>query len=388
MNKIFRVSGFDTNQDRPEVSGGFLEVFETRDVVVGAKDSQEILQRPRALRHPEDKIFFYPGIALCALLDLGQPLKIEIATGRDANDGFTPNLLRDVLEHIHGQRARRFQNDALDVEHFQHGGAKTVFVDGAKIGGIDIAQTGECPFTYLGNGGPIGEIIDMLQARGAPVLHGRHQTSAAFRLDQYQAGPIPEVAAHAGGQATTAHRHDDDVGHGFGLRLDLDPDGGLTADDIFVIEGRQEMPFDFSAVRLRRGEGVIEIIARKTDRHGIAAEFFGLADLLLRRGHRHEDDALDPEMTTHEGDALRVIAGTGANKLFGLGAVGKHLAHGIERAAQFVRPHRRQILAFQKDLGAIPIRQVIVALKRRGFEHVAHGGFGVLGKGAEIGHIP
>ena len=100
---------------------------------------------------------------------------------------------------------------------------------------------------------------------------------------------------------------------------------------------------------------VIEIIARQADRHSIATKIFGLADLLLGRCHRHEDHTLDPEMATHEGHPLRVIARAGTDKLCCFGVTRQYLAHRIERAAQFVGTNRREIFPLEQDFGVVTL---------------------------------
>ncbi len=84
-------------------------------------------------------------------------------------------------------------------------------------------------------------------------------------------------------------------------------------------------------------------------------------------------------MPAHERHTLRVITGAGADKPVGVGRHRQHLAHRIERPAQFVRPHRGQIFALEQNIRAIAIRQVFVPLQRCFGKHVTHGGLGGAG---------
>ncbi len=61
------------------------------------------------------------------------------------------------------------------------------------------------------------------------------------------------------------------------------------------------------------------------------------------------------EMPTGIGHALRVVAGTGADKFTLTRIGGTHLAHRGKRAPQLVAAHRAQILALQPDVGFIAI---------------------------------
>jgi hypothetical protein len=105
----------------------------------------------------------------------------------------------------------------------------------------------------------------------------------------------------------------------------------------------------------------------------IAAEHARLVDLLLRRGHRHEDHALATEMPAHESEALRVISGRGADKKAGIVAGSKRLSEEIQRTANLVGTYRRQILALQINACAIFARQVVVLLQRGYRENLPYG---------------
>ena len=142
----------------------------------------------------------------------------------------------------------------------------------------------------------------------------------------------------------------------------------------------------FAAKRLRRRQRLVKIVASQHDLHRIAAKDPRLVDLLLRRRHRHENRALHPEMPTGKGHTLRMVARTGADEMPLIGRGHPHLAHRIERAAQFIAAHRCQIFALQPDLGAIACRQMIIALQRRLREQIADGFGGGAGLGGKITH--
>ena len=146
------------------------------------------------------------------------------------------------------------------------------------------------------------------------------------------------------------------------------------------------MRLPFGAPGLRRRKGLVEIVARQLDPHVVAAEDPGLVDLLLRRGHGHEDHPLDPEMPTGEGHPLRMVARTGADELVLVGLFRADLAHGVEGPAQLVAADRGQVLALQPDLGLMAGRQEVVPLQGRLGEQLAQGGGGLAGGSAELGH--
>ena len=169
---------------------------------------------------------------------------------------------------------------------------------------------------------------------------------------------LQEVARDAGRQPAAADRQHHDVGRAAARHLvgDLVADRRLALDDVLVVEGRHHV----AAARLgeidRGAVAVVEEIADQPDLDELAAEDAGLVDLLLRRRHRHEHHALPAEMPAHEGKALRVVAGRGADEQRRVGAVGQRMAEEIEGAADLVGADRRQVLALQEDAGAGALR--------------------------------
>ena len=101
------------------------------------------------------------------------------------------------------------------------------------------------------------------------------------------------------------------------------------------------MPAFGGAKTLRLGQSVIEIIADQAYFDGIATEYLGFLNFLLGRRDRHENNAAHAKMLAHIGHALRMIASTCTYKQLLIGAIFQHLAHGIERTAQFIAAHWR-----------------------------------------------
>ena len=237
-----------------------------------------------------------------------------------------------------------------------------------------------------GDSGAVNEGIDLVQHHRPPSRQGRLKTGTAQRLDKSILGVRPKEAAHPCGQTTTANRQEDMIGHLSQLLNDLDRDGGLAFDHIDIIEGRQEMTTLFCAERLSRGEGVIKVVALQFDLDCITAEHPGFLDLLLWRCHRHEDHALHTEVAAHEGHPLRMISSRGTDKQppFRIGR--QNLAHRVERTAQLVGSHRRQIFALEPDVGFEPFRQMRVAQKWCRGKNRAHGAFGCAGLILKLGH--
>ena len=146
------------------------------------------------------------------------------------------------------------------------------------------------------------------------------------------------------------------------------------------------MPAGLFAKRLCRGKRVVEVITRQSNFDLFAAKSLCFQDLLLWRRHGHKNNAAHAEVFAHKCDTLGVIAGAGTHKQLLIGGNLPDLAHGIERAAQFIRADRRQILALEPDVGGVPVGQKGIVLQRCGRKDGAHQHFGGAGSGCEICH--
>ncbi len=218
---------------------------------------------------------------------------------------------------------------------------------------------------------------------------GGGQAGSAFGFDKAEGGLrciVAHVAGDTGGKPAPTDGQDDKVGRPAQLVKDFDGYRGLAFDHIIIIEGRQEMRAFFNTVKLRCGEGLVKIVANQDDFDIIAPKSAGLVDLLLRRGHRHEDGALNVKVTAGEGHSLGVISCRGADELTLIRVGGAHLSHGIIGAAQFVAADRGQVFAFQPNLGAILARQEVIPLQWRAREKVAQGAGGLAGGVGKLGH--
>lgn len=58
--EVFLRVGFDADQDRTEIAGRFLQILETGDIVVRAKQIEEIAQRAGRCGRRRMKYFFTP----------------------------------------------------------------------------------------------------------------------------------------------------------------------------------------------------------------------------------------------------------------------------------------------------------------------------------------
>ena len=237
-----------------------------------------------------------------------------------------------------------------------------------------------------GNGGAIDETVDLFQCYRLSGGNGGGEAGAARRFDETVFDGRAEILHHPGGQTAATDRQDDVIGRAAHLIGDFDRDRGLAFDHVGIVEGGEEMAALGRAEPLCLGQRVVEIVADKPDLDRVAAEDPGLLDLLLRRGDRHEDHALHPEIGTHIGHALGMVAGGRADKELRRGVAIEHLAHRVEGAAQLVGAHRRQIFALEPDIAAKPFGKVNVALQRRVGEHLTHGTLGRAGPGMEILH--
>ena len=100
-SKFARDAALDAEQHRAEVARRLLQVLEAGDVVLGAEHGEELAQRARALRQAQDVVFLPALPAQRPLLDVRQPLEVEVAAGDDGDDGA-------AVERAEVARARRW----------------------------------------------------------------------------------------------------------------------------------------------------------------------------------------------------------------------------------------------------------------------------------------
>ncbi len=110
-------AALDAEQHRAVITGRFLEIFEARDVVVGAEAAEEFAQGAGALRQAQDVVF------LAAPGGLG--------------------------------------HDALDVEHFEHEPADAVLGRDQHLIGGESPEDGEIAVADAGHRRAIDEVVDI-----------------------------------------------------------------------------------------------------------------------------------------------------------------------------------------------------------------------------------
>ena len=130
------------------------------------------------------------------------------------------------------------------------------------------------------------------------------------------------------------------------LTQDLHGDGALAGDDVGIIEWMHEnqisLPPQFSRVFV----GVIVVIAMQYD---FAAQIGHRLYLDFGRRQRHDDDRGNAPGACGERNALRVVAGGGADDAT-LCADDRQLRNFVVSAANFERKHRLQVFSFEPDV--------------------------------------
>ena len=176
-----------------------------------------------------------------------------------------------------------------------------------------------------------------------------------------------KITGDAGGKSAATDRQDQHVRHpALGQLLhDLRGDCCLSFDDVLVVERRHHDASGSLRVLTRSPVALVEEIAVELDGDELRPEHAGLVDLLLRRGHRHEDNTLHPEVTADIGKALRMIARRSADEEALAATVCNRFAKEVEGAANLVGTNGRQIFPLQPDFSTIAGRKMVVELQRR-----------------------
>ena len=92
-----------------------------------APAGQEIAQRAGALRQAQDEVFLQPGKRWARSLTSGRRSKSKLPPEVTQTTVLPRISSRQLRQHVDRQRAGRFQHDAFDVQHLQHGDADAVF---------------------------------------------------------------------------------------------------------------------------------------------------------------------------------------------------------------------------------------------------------------------
>ncbi|MEZ0004273.1 hypothetical protein ABIA18_006070 [Sinorhizobium fredii] len=223
----------------------------------------------------------------------------------------------------------------------------------------------------------VDEIVHLIECHDTARLKAAPQARRALRLAKHELigrQGIAEIAGHPGRQSAAADGQHDKIGDRAVRQLldDFRRDARLSLDDVGVVEWRHHDAGDRLDVVARGLVALVENIADEADGNVFAAEDAGLVDLLLRRRHRHEDDARNGEVPADEGKALRMVSGRGADEGLARSTRCKRLAEEVEGAADLVGAHRRKILALQIDRGAVARAQMVVELQRCRRKNLAH----------------
>jgi hypothetical protein len=147
-------------------------------------------------------------------------------------------------------------------------------------------------------------------------------------------------------------------------------DCALAGDYIGIVVRVDEGQALFGLDMAGMGIGIVKAFAMQ---HDMAAHSAHGLDLDVGCGARHHDCGLQAELARRQRDALRMIAGRGANDtpraLFG-----RERGHLVVGAAQLEGEDRLQILALEADAGAQPGGEPRHAVERALDRHVIDAG--------------
>lgn len=242
--------------------------------------------------------------------DIAQLIEIHVGPGCDRDQ--RPALLLASLPRLQAgerQSARRLENRARIDEDVLDRCANLVVVDAHDAVEILPAQL-EAIGADLTHRHAVAKAADVRQphrrtalerlihAVGVARLHTENPDLRLHALD---------VRANAGGQPSSADRHENRIELGR-LLENFHPDGPLAGNHVRMIERRHEGAVALARIGQRGIAGIVEIVAVQHDLGAIAGD--GL-DLDVGCGVRHEHARAAPERVCRERHALRMIAGGG-----------------------------------------------------------------------------
>ncbi len=309
---------------------------------------------------------------LGALGDEAQPVEIHVRAGchhhQRAPLGAAP---RDpALGAGERQRARGLEHRARVLEDVLDRGADLVGIDQHHL--VDVlAREAQRLAADLAHGDAVGEQVHVRQ-RDAPARRERacHRV-AVLGLDADHARArryALHVGRDAGDQAPSAHRHEDRVDRSRMLAQDLQADGALPRDHERIVVRMHEGGLAPACERARVQVGLVIAVAVQHHR-GSARRHRRHLD--ARRGERHDDSGARVEALRGKGDALRVVAGAGADHA-ARERLGRKVRHLVVGPAQLEREHRLLVLALEQHVVAGAPRDRGRQLQRALDRHVVH----------------
>ncbi|MCY1292582.1 hypothetical protein D9M70_418150 [compost metagenome] len=312
---------------------------------------------------------------------MAQAVEVDVGAGIDGHQGLVAGAfaLHVALDPGHRQGAGRLGDgagvvvDVLDrradliAAHCQY------FID-------EMPADLEVVRADLRHRHPIGEQPDLAEHHAFAGGQRGLQAVGVLRLDTdhlHFRAQVFHVRGDAGDQAAAPYRHEDGVQPAGVLAEDFHGHRALAGDHVRIVVGRHESQALLLRQLQRVGQGIGEGVAVQ---HHLAASGAYALHLEFRRGARHHDGGLHPQLPRGQGQALGVVAGGGGDHPAGALFLAQ-LHHPVVGAADLEGIDRLQVLALEQHLVAQPLAELAGGLQGRFDGHVVHW------RGEDLAHV-
>ncbi len=196
--------------------------------------------------------------------------------------------------------------------------SSTVVID-TMSPAADNAANGLCP--YPRDRGTVDELVDLFERDGFALRERCHQRRGSGGFDtqhRCRRGALGQVGSDSADAATTADRHDDQIGFGAELFQDLHGDGALSGHRAEVVIGRYQRCAGAGDIGQRRFGGHVIGLAAHDQLDEVAAVIADPVALLLGRLRGNVDPAVDAHRPAGQRETLCVVTRRRAHHARGL----------------------------------------------------------------------
>ena len=341
--------------------------------VAPAEHFAELQEAALALRDLHRHQRFALAADVGALGDVTQAVEVHVRAAVDRDEAPVAALLAcDVaLDACDRQRSRRLDDRAVVFEDVLDRRADLVRADGDHLVDVFLRQP-ERLLADPPHGDAVRKDADALQRDALTFLQRAVHRIRVFRLHADHADlrkQVLHVRRDARDQAAAADGDEDRIERLAGLLpQDLHADRALAGDHVGVVERMNESELALARDRQRV---IVSLVVFVAVQDHLAAEVDHRLHFDARRGLRHHDRRRDAAALGSECDALRMVAGRGADHAAPGDGLGQ-MRDLVVRAAHLEREHRLQVLALEQHGIAESAAQARRIFERRLDRDVVH----------------
>ena len=345
----------DANENRGIGSIG-VAVIELGDAAL-VQGVDEGLEGARFLRngHRQDGLAFLAHFR--AFGDVAQTVEVHVGTAQGGNQVLALDFLAlDVfLDAGHTQGTGRLGNGAGILEHILDGRADFVGGYGDHLVHVVLADLPGV-LTNLLDCHTISKDAHFIEHHAFARFHGGLEAVGVLRFDTNHldlGAQILDVSGHAGNQPAATNTDEDGVDRLAELPHDFHGHRALAGDHIGIIVRRNVGVAVLCDQLLSVGRRLVEGIALE-NHLGTVIPYRTHLD--LRRGLRHHNYRLDPEILGSQRHTLGMISGRRTNDTLGLLLLGK-LRNPVIGTTNLEGKHRLKVFTLEQNIVAKALGQ-------------------------------